>query len=100
MMMGTENSEKKFEELIENNSLSAKEISELMDIYKRIDELDVPLPSEKMQSTFYDQLELYKLKRTRRPGLHFSWPDLNEFFGLRSFALQPAFGIILFFNRQ
>jgi len=94
--MEKEKSNKKFEELNQNNSLSEKEISELKDIYESVDELAVPEPSESMRSNFYIQLEQYKLKRTGQPRLKINWPDFNEIFGLCSFALKPAFAVILF----
>jgi len=94
--MGKEKSDKKFEELIKNNSLSEKEISELKDIYESVEQLKVPEPSESMRSGFYHQLEQYKLKRTGRPQLKINWPDFYEIFGLRSLVLKPAFAVILF----
>ena len=93
--MRKEKSYKKFEELIRNKALSEKEISELKDIYESIEELEVPEPSESMQSNFYNQLENYKLKRSGS-GLKISWPDLHEVFGLRTFVLKPAFAVLLF----
>lgn len=89
-------SDKKFEELTQGNSLSEKEISELNEMNESIEEINIPEPSESMKSNFYDQLEQYKLKRSRRRGLNIQWPDLTEIFGLRTFILRPAFGVILF----
>ena len=56
-------SQQKKEELktiLKDNGYKLNELSELENIYKQLDELQVPEPSEKMDENFYDMLELTK----------------------------------------
>ncbi|MBN1821623.1 MAG: HEAT repeat domain-containing protein [Prolixibacteraceae bacterium] len=86
----------KFDGLIENQSFSEKEKAEMRELFHRLDEVEVPEPSEAMKAGFYEKLEEYKLKNSVRRGIRFKWPELSEIFSLRSFLLRPAFAVIIF----
>jgi len=93
--MSKKETNKKFDGLIQNQSLSEKENSELRDLFNELDEVEVPEPSGSMKAGFYERLEEYKLKRSSKRGLKIRWPELSELFGLHSFVLRPAFAVIL-----
>lgn len=85
-----------FEEFLGNQPVQEDEIKAIRELYRQLDDIAVPEPSESMETDFYKKLEDYKLKQTSRQGFKIRWPNFDKFFGSSAFITRPAFAVIIF----
>ncbi len=85
-----------FEKFIKKQPVQEDEKKAIHELFRELDEIDVPQPSESMEKNFYKRLEDYKLKQTSTPGFKIHWPNSEKLFGLSAIAFKPAFAAIIF----
>jgi hypothetical protein len=83
----------KFETDKKGNSHTVAD-DDVQGLFEKLDQVEVPEPSDRMKQDFYLRLGEYKLQNSK--PARFRFPSFDELFGGRSLALKPAFAIVLF----
>ncbi|QGY43734.1 hypothetical protein GM418_08705 [Maribellus comscasis] len=94
--MEKRNTNNDFEEFIKNQPVREDEKEDLYKLFSDLDNIEVPEPSESMETNFFRKLEDYKLKQTSNPGIGIKWLNLKELFAPSALILKPAFAVIIF----